>query len=338
MKRFEAEKDIILSTRFRLARNIKGLNFISKMNAEEKQLLNSGLSEEISSNPLFRDFQIYNIDELDELDRILFKERKFISERFYRGGSGLVVLDEPRQTSIVTGDLDHIRISSISEGLDIDSVLDRTLQIEEALSSRYDFISTEEDGFLTACVKQSGLAAKGSIFLHLPVLNASDLMDHLIIDTIETRLEVTGFSGGGEKSLGGLYIISTRNGSSSDLSQSVNHLQRAAALFMENEIDARKDLRNGKYPILEDRIFRSYGLLKYCRQISEQEALSALSLVRLGVSVGWLNNISGEDFSEVFRSIGNGYLRSFAYESNPDENDIMRLRADTIRRGLNLNL
>ncbi|MBB6478927.1 hypothetical protein [Spirochaeta isovalerica] len=337
MSRSETDNDIVLSTRFRLARNLHGWKFISTMSEEEIERLNRVFSKEIQSNPVYRDFTVYKIDDLDELDRIVLKERKFISERFYRKGSGLVAIDEPRQTSIVTGDLDHIRISSFTEGLAVEPVMKRTFAIEEALAERYNFAMDGENGYLTANISDSGSAAKASVFLHLPVLSASDLMDHLIINTIETNLEVTGFDGGGTQSLGGLYIISTRNGSFVGGNEA-GQLEKAASLFARYERDAREDLLDGRYPILEDRIFRSYGLLRYCRQISEQEALSALSLVRLGAAIDWFKDLSLDDFPEIFRSIGNGFLRSFAYESNPDENDIMRLRAETIRKGLNFNL
>ncbi|MBN2658824.1 MAG: hypothetical protein JXR86_17350 [Spirochaetales bacterium] len=336
MNRSEADIDIVLSSRFRLVRNLEGMKFISTMTEQEIENLKSTLSHEILSNPVFRDFSVYNIDELDELDRIVLKERKFISERFYRKGSGLVAIDEPRQTSIVTGDLDHLRISSFSEGLAVDEVMVRTFELEEALSAHFSFARDFENGYLTANLSDSGTAAKASVFLHLPVLSASDLMDHLIINTIETNLEVTGFSGGGPQSLGGFYIISIRSGSIFGGSEA-EELKKAAGLFLRYEREARADLIDGRYPYLEDRVFRSYGLLRYCRQISEQEALSALSMVRLGVAVKWIEDLTLEDFPEVFRSIGNGFLRSFAYESNPDENDIMRLRAEMIRKGLNFN-
>ena len=268
--------------------------------------------------------------------RGLFSKKKIISERYYRSGKGLVITNSAKETSIVTGDLDHIRISAIHEGLSINHALHNVMLIEKALSRTFEFSSTDDEGFLTVNIADSGTGMKGSVFLHLPVLSASELMDHLIINTIETMLEVTGFSGGGAHSLGGLYIISNKNGFFSDVFSLAELIGKAAGVFIESEREAREDLVNGKYPALEDRIFRSYGILKYCRQISELEAVSALSMVRLGISVNWIENLTIECISEVSASIGNGFIRSFAYESNPDETDIMRLRADTIRKKLNL--
>lgn len=338
MSRSGTDRDIVLSTRVRLARNVEGWKFQSKMSSSERKALNDVISREMESNPFFSDFSCFNIDDIDEIDRIVLKERKLISERFYRGGSGLVAMDRSQKTSLVTGDLDHIRISSIDEGLAVDEVLSRVQAVVTQLAGLFHFAETSERGFLTASISDAGTALKGSVYLHLPVLNETDRMDQLIIGTIETSLEVTGFTGGGPRSLGGLYIVSNRSGMAGSESSLSSLLADLVKRFAERERAAREELLKGLHPILEDRIFRAFGLLKYCRQISEQEALSALSLVRLGVAVHLIDELSLEDFSQVFLSIGNGYLRSFAYERNPDENDIMRLRALTIRKGLKINL
>ena len=330
------EKDIVLSSRIRLARNIRGYNFSPSLPQQKMEDINTGLAEVIDTNPYFKDFTVFNINDLDELDRVVLKEKKIISERYYRNGGGIVVTDNLQQTSIVTGDLDHIRISSVQEGLNIDKALLRTLEIEKELSGRFEFASTKEDGYLTVNVSDSGMAVKGSVYLHLPVLSASDLMDHYIINTLESMLEVTGFSGGGAHSLGGFYIISNKNSFFPDEMFLAELLNKTAKEFIEQEREVREDLIEGKYPGLEDRIFRSLGIIKYCRQISELEAISVLSMIRLGISVNWIDDLTIDDITMVLGTIGNGYLRSLSYESKPDETEIMRLRAETIRDNLNL--
>ena len=334
MNSSRTDQDIVLSSRIRLARNIKGFHFSPSLSIEEKEILEKKILQEIGKDSILKDFTLYRINDLDELDRIVLKEKKIISERYYRQGSGLVLTDNEQSVSIVTGDLDHFRISTVMGGLSIDQALVKTSFIERQLAKHFDFAATDDEGYLTVNVSDSGTAMKGSVFLHLPVLCASDKMDHHIINTIETRLEVTGFSGGGAHSLGGLYLISNKNGFFPNELYLADLLNKTAEVFIEGERDVREDLLNGKYPELEDDIFRSLGTLKYCRQISEQEAISSLSMVRLGISIAWIKDITLDDINGVLSAIGNGFLRSFAYESNPDENDIMRLRAESIRTNL----
>jgi len=133
------DKDIVLSSRIRLARNIEGYNFIPSIKKAERDELESRIFQEISTNPFFEDFSIYNISDLDELDRIVLKEKKIISERYYRNGSGYVITDSEQQISIVTGDLDHMRISSVLDGLNIDKALETATQLEKELAKKFDF-------------------------------------------------------------------------------------------------------------------------------------------------------------------------------------------------------
>jgi protein arginine kinase len=331
-----AEQDIVLSSRIRLARNLNNFKFMSSLSEPERRELEKVLYSVFIKSACLENFSIYNINDLDELDRIVLKEKKIISQRFYRQGEGLVATDESQTVSVISGDLDHLRISAVMDGLNLISVYDKTIAIERELSEVLDFASTEKEGYLTANVSDSGTAMKGSVFLHLPVLDAFDLMNQYIIKTLETMLEVTGFSGGGSHSLGGLYLISNKNSFYPDEDSIVGLLNKTAKVFIDREREEREELVNGKYPQLEDKIYRSLGVLKYCRQITELEAISALSMLRLGISVNWINDLTFKDISSVLTCIGSGYLRSASYEEKPDETDIMRLRAETIRNKLNL--
>ncbi len=331
------DRDIVLSSRIRLARNIKGLKYFSSLSPMDKTLIEEKLLGEFTGNPVFQNFSIYKINDRDELDRVLLKEKKIISERYYRKGDGLVITDNDQLISIVTGDLDHLRISAIMDGLSIDEVFNKTSAIEKELGKHFNFINNMEDNHIWSN-NDNGGTMKCSIFLHLPVLCAAGLMEHLIINTIETQLEVTGFIGGGAHSLGGLYLISNKSGFYLNEEYLADLLNRTAYTFIEKEREARESLLNGSFPQLEDKIFRSYGILKYCRQISEQEAISSISMVKLGVSIGWLDGLVPDVLTNLLNSIGNGSLRSFAYKSNPDETDIMRLRAELIRKSLQINI
>lgn len=336
MNSSSTDQDIVLSSRIRLARNLKDVKFYPSLLEDEKRELNFKFSSFFSENTFFKDYSTIRINEIDELDRIVLKENRIISQRYYREGDGLVVTDDTQSVSIITGDLDHIRISAVVNGSNMDRALNLTTAVESALSQNFNFAFTDKKGYLTVNVFDSGTAMKGSLYLHLPVLDAFDLMDQYIINTLETMLEVTGFTGGGAHSLGGLYLISNKNSLFPDERSLVTLLNSTVSVFIDREREAREDLINGKYPQLEDKIFRSLGVLKYSRQISEIEAISALSMLRLGISVNWIKEFTFYDISKVFRTIGSGYLRSRAYEKNPDETAIMRLRSDTIRKNLNL--
>ena len=55
---------------------------------------------------------------------------------------------------------------------------------------------------------------------------------------------------------------------------------------MEYEEQARQVLLRDAPAIIEDKVWRAYGLLRYARTLSFEEAMNLLSGVRLGVGVG----------------------------------------------------
>ena len=61
--------------------------------------------------------------------------------------------------------------------------------------------------------------------------------------------------------------------------------------------------------MLEDKIFRSFGILKNAHIISSQETVELLSMVRLGVDLEILENINRKSINELFIMIQPAHLQ-----------------------------
>ena len=87
---------------------------------------------------------------------------------------------------------------------------------------------------------------------------------------------------------------------------------------------------------LEDRVFRSYGILSNSRIIETKEAATCLSDVRLGIDLGYIENISKNILNELMILTQPGFLQQYAGGPlRPYERDISR--AALIRERLNLD-
>src|SRR5690606_1136950 len=85
-------------------------------------------------------------------------------------------------------------------------------------------------------------------------------------------------------------------------------------------------LKKRKYEI-EDRIFRSYGILKYTRKISSKEAMMHLSNVRLGKEMGIIDNMEYKQIENLMIDIQPGSIQRIAKrELDDNERDIIRAR------------
>ena len=95
--------------------------------------------------------------------------------------------------------------------------------------------------------------------------------------------------------------------------------------IMEQERLLREELlkRNGSK--LEDRIMRSYGILRFARTLTSDEALQRLSDIRLGINLGLIPDLSEVDANEMMIKIQPGSLQVYAGKLlKPDEKDIIR--------------
>ncbi|MCB7130177.1 MAG: ATP--guanido phosphotransferase, partial [Candidatus Brocadiales bacterium] len=63
---------------------------------------------------------------------------------------------------------------------------------------------------------------------------------------------------------------------------------------------AREALVTDNRKQLEDRVWRSYGMLKMARMLSSEETMHLISQVRLGVNLGLFKDLSLETLNELF--------------------------------------
>ena len=91
---------------------------------------------------------------------------------------------------------------------------------------------------------------------------------------------------------------------------------------------------------LEDKVFRSYGILANCRVIDSKEAAQCLSDVRLGIDLGYIKNVSRNILNELMILTQPGFLQQYAGGVlRPEERDVRRaalirerLRMETRRK------
>ena len=96
---------------------------------------------------------------------------------------------------------------------------------------------------------------------------------------------------------------------------------------------ARKALVSESRAQLEDRVWRSYGMLKVARLISSEEIMHLLSQVRMGVNLGIINDIEMKTLNELFILTLPGHLQKLeGRELNSTQRNI--IRASYVRKRL----
>ena len=102
---------------------------------------------------------------------------------------------------------------------------------------------------------------------------------------------------------------------------------------LEFEKKARETLLKEARSLLEDKIWRAYGLLRSARILDSREAVGLISTVRFGVSLGIITDAGLSELNEMLIMIQPMHLQML-YEKvmGPEERD--RSRADYVRSRL----
>ena len=112
--------DVVISSRVRLARNIKGYNFSYKMTPEDEKRLVKDVYTRLKDISPVNGYNSYNFDYLDEYQKMGMKERHVISRYLEKQdvAAGFVAPDE--DISIMINEEDHIRIQAFASGMNMD--------------------------------------------------------------------------------------------------------------------------------------------------------------------------------------------------------------------------
>ncbi|MBO0995801.1 protein arginine kinase [Bacillus sp. SD088] len=323
-----SEADIVLSSRIRLARNLKDYKFPTLFENEEAREIASRLDEVVQAGYLkaYDGVEFLPIEQLKQLEKKVLVEKHLISPRLAGDSShGAVILSEKEDLSIMINEEDHIRIQCLYSGLQIKEALDKANVVDDLLEEQFDYAFDEGLGYLTSCPTNVGTGLRASVMVHLPALVLTRQMSRIVPAINQLGLVVRGIYGEGTEALGNIFQISNQITLGKSEEDIVDDLVSIVQQIITQERSARKALVKTSNIQLEDRVFRSYGILANSRVIETKEAAERLSDVRLGIDLGYIKHLSRNILNELMILTQPGFLQQYAGGPlRPVERDIKR--------------
>ncbi|HEY4551732.1 MAG TPA: protein arginine kinase [Bacillaceae bacterium] len=320
--------DIILSSRIRLARNLKNYKFPTLFSNEEAGEIINKINDILQTGAFqpYGSMEFLQVDELKSLQKRVLVEKHLISPRLAEQSShGAVLLSDNEDISIMINEEDHIRIQCLFPGLQIAEALERANAIDDILEKHVDYAFDEDLGYLTSCPTNVGTGLRASVMLHLPALILTRQMNRVIPAINQLGLVVRGMYGEGSEALGNIFQISNQITLGKSEEDIVGDLTSVVEQIIAQERSAREALVKTSNIQLEDRVFRSYGVLANSRIIETKEAAECLSDVRLGIDTGYIKHLSRNILNELMILTQPGFLQQYAGGPlRPAERDIRR--------------
>lgn len=286
------EKDIAVSTRIRLARNIKTLPYPRKMSVTQAKELIETVWDALSNSPLKKELQCFEMAKLTDTEKKALIEKHLISTELCTSKvPSVAIISNDEKISIMVNEEDHLRIQVFADGLDSESAYDTAKKIEKLLSERLTFDRDDEFGFLTSCPTNAGTGLRASVMLHLPAISAAARISPLLKWAANLGMTVRGLYGEGSKASGSLYQLSNQITLGTSEEDIISRFNAAACSLISEERRISAELFEKNSYEMKDKCLRSLGILKNAYMISSSEALGLVSNVCMGVNAGIIKNI-----------------------------------------------
>lgn len=327
------EADIVLSTRIRLARNLRGKNFTRRASESQRREILKQLIAAAESSDYLKGSLLVELEKVSGLDRQFLEERRLISRELSPRLQGAVIVSEREVISLSINEEDHLRMQVLQSGLRLFNCWRLIDRVDSELGEKLDYEFSPVLGYLTACPTNVGTGMRASVMVHLPALVLNKQIGQILRAVGKLGLTVRGVYGEGTEAEGNLFQISNQVTLGKSEEEIIRNLEKIIEKIITRERDARRVLLEDKSPRLEDRIYRARGILRNARLISSQETINLLSGLRMGVDLGILSGISRGSVNQLFIRIQPAHLQKLAGKSlSPEERDL--LRAKLIREKL----
>src|SRR5881394_2368273 len=330
--------DIVLSTRVRLARNIEGFAFTGRARDGERLRVLAQVREALPGIEGMTENVLFRVDELSPVDRALLHERHLVSKELagldakhpLRTGAAVFLAD---RLGVMVNEEDHLRLQALQSGFALQEAYAALEALERSLGARVPYSFHPEFGFLTACPTNVGTGLRASVLIHLPGLVLTKEIGKVLAGLQQMGLTYRGLYGEGSEVVGNFFQISNQTTLGRSEEELLDQLLRVVGHVVEREAEARRVLLRDAGYIIEDKLWRAYGTLRYARSLTFDEAMNYLSGVRLAVGLKLISSLSVYTLNKLLIFSQAAHL-AFAEGRALTESETNLARARYVRKAL----
>ena len=293
--------DIVMSSRVRIARNLESAPFSHWANKKQEKEAMETLTQAVSGADMMKGSLCVPMAEIGDVDKQFLLERHLIShEHQLHPEYKAVVIGDKEVISVMINEEDHLRVQVMQSGFNLQECWRIADRLDNSLHKRVKFAFNPEWGYLTACPTNAGTGLRASVMLHLPALVMTKQISRVLQAITKLGMTARGLYGEGTDAEGNFFQISNQVTLGAAEEDIIDNLERIIRQVIGHEENARKTLMKQNRELLQDKIARANGTLRNAYIMSSKEVTNLLSMVRLGVDMGLINDIDRRAVNELF--------------------------------------
>lgn len=324
------DSDVVVSTRVRLARNIKGFKFENRCTSEDRKNILAKI-EAIIPN-LGYGLKLLKLKDMDDLTKLSLVEKNIISPDFAisKDENSAILINNEENICIMINEEDHLRLQVFSEGIAIKELMNLAIEIDQKLERLITYAYNDKYGYLTACPTNVGTGVRISVMVHLPGLAKTGNINKVLRIVNKFGMSVRGVYGEGSKSVGDMYQISNNQTLGITEKEIAKNIETITEKVIEQERITRQYLGEDQIAF-EDKIYRSFGILENARLLTSNECIDLLSDVKLGTDMGVIKELNDAKVKKLLLYTKPGNLQKY-FGKAMSEDQMDAKRAEIVRK------
>ncbi len=319
--------DVVVFSKVELHRNISNQPFCWKLTGAGFNEIKSLVKEGIDNSSLKKEFNLYEIENMDKFLIDIFVDQGVISKGFVVNSSNIFYTNDLNNISILVNDRDHLTYSSKLNGFNITNCVENVLEVDRVLENEIDYAFDLELGYLYPEFKRVGSGLKMEVVLYLVGMTYSSSVVEVSDFLTREGFYVKNSSYGSE--INNFYSLTFENmgGVSEDeiVEEFENKIKSIIKLERLKREAVPKDFRN--------KVKKDFQMikkdLKQTTKMSYSEAEDFISKVKKAISFG-VGFISYDNLNTLSMLIKDSHLIMYLDGIN-DPNLIEIKRADLLK-------
>jgi len=263
--------DVVLSTRARIMRNLRGHRFTNAAGPQELVLI----SREILAAAELLGLEAFR--QISNAEREYLVACRLASPHFDWTAQGRALLvNAERSLSLMIHEEDHLRLQAVTAGWSPGTASSLAKGCLNGLQDKLEFAFSPHFGFLSASPYNSGRGRRLSAMFHLIGLAQAKRLPSVLNALGERGIAARGLFGEASRAVGAFVQVSVIGGSRHDFTGACEYLLR-------EERDARHELGRDR---LQEKALRVHDFAVDAKSLSLSDALRVLAWIRWAALYG----------------------------------------------------
>ncbi|MBO4415175.1 MAG: hypothetical protein J5824_04235 [Lachnospiraceae bacterium] len=329
--------DVVVSSKVVLSRNLADYDFSCRLgNDDAIKLVDKirGITPGLAGRECMEYYScIFN--KLPESEQAVLVESGAATQalRAKKQNTGLI-LSEDESVSIMINETDHLKIQVIRSGNNMREAYRASDRIDNYFDCELRYAFSDKYGFLTSSTADVGTGLKAVYMLSLPALAMSSKIQTIRDEVGKFGVSIEPVVSESGKSSSLMFSIANRRTLGLSENDIIENVDQITSQIVELERKRREEMLENERIDLEDKIYRSYGVLRYARKITLDDALMLLAQLKFGSDIGIISlSMGGPELNRLMMEMQPAALAK-EYKCPTDQNSVDEARAMHLNKKL----